>query len=204
RHGTPGGRRGLRQLMVGRRARKPSEGPASAQAVVEEFRSLEARRLRPGWRRAVVGAAAALAAVTTAAVLLIVWPMLWPPAKERGQAVPLKGSLDLRVTEAGNPLRQKLFLHQPGALPLKARDLMEIKAEVNRPAYLYLVYLDSEGKATPLFPWKEYDWKQRPAEKQRLQLFQQGPLDAGPSGIEALLLLVREEPLPEDADLPKQ
>jgi serine/threonine protein kinase len=120
-----------------------------------------------------------------------------PPALE-----PLKGSLDLRVTQKENPRRQKLLLHQPLALPLRPGDRMEIEAEVNRPAYLYLVYLDSQGRATPLFPWRGFDWKRRPAEERRLRLFQEGPLDPGPSGVESLLLLIREEPLPGEADLP--
>src|SRR5207245_639725 len=111
------------------------------------------------------------------------------------------GSLDVWVTEPGNPLRQELMLHQPGALPLRARMKMRIEAEVTRPAYLYLVYLDSRGEATPLYPWKQYDWKQRPAEERQRRLVKEGPMAESPSGIESLLLLVREERLPDDVDL---
>jgi hypothetical protein len=123
--------------------------------------------------------------------------------KVAGKETPLKGYLDVRVTEEGNPRREGLLLHQPGALPLRPGDVMDYEVKVNRPAYLYLVYLDSKGGATPLFPWKNYDWKQRPKEERRSQLFDKGPLAPSPAGIEALLLLVREEPLPGDVDMPK-
>jgi hypothetical protein len=231
---------GLAQLLLRLLARAPAERPASAHALVEAFRALEAGgtgecppgqgpaagaastgvstvtfvpticepppgRSSPWWgKRKAVGVALAAGAIA-AAVLLALFPP-WKPAEREGRGqsvppVPLKGYLDLRVTEAANPRRQGLLLHQPLALPLRPNDLMEIEAVLNRPAYLYLVYLDSKGEATPLFPWKNYDWKQRPAEERRDRLFQKGPLDPGPSGIEALLLLARDEPLRDDEDL---
>jgi hypothetical protein len=128
----------------------------------------------------------------------------------------LHGVLDVRVWEKGNPARQGLRLHQPGALPLRPGDLLHIEARLNRPAYLYVVWLDSQGKATPVYPWQD-DWRNRPAGEQprdRLELPEGGrgaPLDKGPSGVETLLLLARDEPLPAGADvaalfagLPKQ
>jgi hypothetical protein len=193
----------------------PAEAPAGPSPLAGSAPA--PRPARPWWRSwQAVSAAAVLAAGSIAAAVVLVFFPPWKaaengspgtaglPAKQGDQPkqpAPLAGSLDVWVTEPGNPRRQGLMLHQPWALPLQAGMRMKIVAEVNRPAYLYLVYLDSRGEATPLFPWKKSDWKQRPAEERRLRLVQEGPLDESPSGIESLLLLVREERLPDNVDL---
>jgi serine/threonine-protein kinase len=192
----PGVPRRLQAVCLKAMARQPDDRYTTMGDLIA---SLE-RSLRPkapwAWWAAVATAAAV-------ALLLIAWRPWQAAEAERRQVVPLKGDLDLRVTQKGNPLRQALLLHQQHALPLRTDDEIQIDVAVNRPAYLYLVYLDSQGGATPLFPWKKRDWRQRPAEERRDWLRNTGPLDAGPSGVESLLLLVREEPLPEDGDLPK-
>ena len=79
---------------------------------------------------------------------------------------------------------------------------MQIRVTMSRKAYLYVVYLDSRGKATPLFPWKNDDWQKRPEQEEPLlEWVESGPLGESPSGIESLLLLAREDPLPRDVDL---
>ncbi len=78
---------------------------------------------------------------------------------------------------------------------------------MNRPAYLYLVWIDSEGAAWPVFPWQPGQWKQRSAKESpasRLSLPEtadQGWPMKGPAGMETLMLLARESPLPDDVDL---
>jgi hypothetical protein len=177
-----------------------------------------------------------LVAVTTVAVAIAAWrPAAAPPtAPSAGQpvvpptggsptganeAAPLKGWVDVRVWKAGATDRPGLRLHQNGALPLRAGDYLRMEAELNRPAYLYAIQLVSSGEAVPLYPWRSYDWRERAPEKARRQWSLPeaagtgAPLDPGPSGVESILLLTREEPLPagEDAalaalfaDLPKQ
>jgi hypothetical protein len=125
----------------------------------------------------------------------------------------LAGSIDIVVYESAVPgpdrfepgqVRQGLHLHQRQALPLRANDWIRIEAQVNRPAYLYVVWIDTDGQVTPLWPWKDNDWARLPAEptpRDRLVLPALGdgkdiaPLSGGPPGIEALLLLAREAPL---------
>jgi hypothetical protein len=116
-------------------------------------------------------------------------------------AEPLTLTLDVRVWKEQDKTRG-LTLGDEGALPLRAGDFMRIEATASRPAYLYLIYLDAEGKASPYYPWRNYDWNHRPAEQRRRQLNEPedpqkdgSPLTAGPSGIEAVLLLGRDEPL---------
>jgi hypothetical protein len=123
--------------------------------------------------------------------------------------VPLKGVLDVWVWKKGTSHLPGRRLSQKDVLPLKPGDLLRIEATLNRPAYLYLVWLDAGGAATPLWPWIKQDWRNRPAERDQPQpaLFipeqanEGTPLGPGPSGVEALLLLARDEPLPADVDL---
>jgi hypothetical protein len=139
-------------------------------------------------------------------------PHAWGPGETASDAGPLpaadalKGRLDVLVREPGNPLREGLRLYQPGALPLKTADLIHIDVALSRPAYLYLVWLDSQGGATPLYPWQADDWRKLPPERRRDRLAwpkesDWAPLTNTPTGIEALLLLMREEPLPAGTDV---
>jgi hypothetical protein len=127
---------------------------------------------------------------------------------------PLKGSIDIVVFESasadtdafkpGDRARWGLRLHERRAVPLGPRDWIRIEAAVNRPAYLYVAWIDTDGKVTPLWPWQEGDWAKRPAKetpRDRLTLPLPDstkdimPLTPGPPGVEALLLLARDGPL---------
>jgi serine/threonine-protein kinase len=166
------------------------------------------------WRWVV--AAGVVLALLAVGVALALWSGRRPAV-----GPPLKGLIDVRVWEgksadrpfvAGNPQRQRLRLHEEGALPLRPGDWLRIEVTMERPAYLYVVWIDTEGKATPLYPWQGYDWEQRPQREERrarLSLPETAdgiaPLGAGPAGVETLLLLAREEPLSEaeNAALPE-
>jgi hypothetical protein len=149
------------------------------------------------WRRL---AYVAIAAVLVAAGVLTAVVMRRAGPAEAA-AEPLTVTLDVRVWKKQDQTRG-LTLGAEGALPLRAGDLMRIEVTASRPAYLYLVYLDARGEASPYYPWRNYDWNDRPAEQRRQQLNEPedpqkdgSPLDPGPSGIEAVLLLARDEPL---------
>ena len=88
---------------------------------------------------------------------------------------------------------------------------------LNRPGYVHLIWIDSEGKAAPVLPWKPGDWNQlaqlpRPVGTVNLpEAADEGWPMTGASGMETLLLLVRDTPLPSDvnlssllSDLPRQ
>lgn len=118
---------------------------------------------------------------------------------------PLKGWIDITVwaTEAG-PSRR---INRPENLPVSPGEFLRVEMELNRPAYIYVVWLDTEGHATPLFPWSDEDWQKRPPEQPRTRLHlpeadgKAAPIGGGPPGIESLLMLVRDTPLPSDVDL---
>jgi hypothetical protein len=119
-------------------------------------------------------------------------------------AEPLRGVLHLRVDDPKDPHRRNLRLDRPRVLPLKAGDRFRIEARLNRPAYLYLFWVGSDGKVTPIYPWRPGHWDERPAQERkrdRLDLPAEADkaweIPVGSPGIETLLLLVREEsPLP--------
>jgi hypothetical protein len=112
--------------------------------------------------------------------------------------------LDVRVWKKANTSKG-LTLEMPGALPMGEGDLMRVEAEADRPAYLYVIYVEASGEASPLFPWRKYKWEDRSEEQKRSRLHlpedfskDGAPLEPGPSGIEAVLLLARDEPLSQE------
>ncbi len=117
---------------------------------------------------------------------------------------PLRGVLHLRVGNPNDPDRRNLRLDRPGFLPLKAGDRFWIEARINRPAYLYLFWVGSDGKVAPVFPWQPGHWETRRAEERKrdhldlpAEADKAWEIPAGGPGIETLLLLVREDsPLP--------
>jgi hypothetical protein len=133
-----------------------------------------------------------------------------------------KGDLDILVYESARPGlefeptrgRQGLRLWEPRALPLRPQDWIRIEASSDRPAYLYVVWIDATGEATPLWPWRSPDpsrvarWTDprvddRPRRFLKLpEDFKAGtdvmPLGEDATGVVALLMLAREKPLEDD------
>jgi hypothetical protein len=124
------------------------------------------------------------------------------PASGSGhdEPAPLKGVLHLRVDDVADSRRRNLRLDQPKVLPLKAGDRFRIEARLNRRAYLYLFWIVSDAKVSPIYPWKSGHWDARPEQEakiDRLDLPAEADkawkIPTGNPGIETLLLLVREE-----------
>ncbi|HEX5271682.1 MAG TPA: serine/threonine-protein kinase, partial [Gemmataceae bacterium] len=213
---------GLSSIIARLHAKSPDDRPQSARDVVAAICALEgdldtAPFLKPLPRRAGkprhlwlrVGAAA-VAVVLACAAVAALWPWGTPTPATGGDGLTvgpsptvaaLSARLDVRVWKKGDTSKG-LDLGTPGALPLRAGDWMRVEVETNRPAYLYVVYLDAAGEGSPLFPWRKYDWNDSPPPEKvgRLRLPEDplkdaAPLEPGPSGIEAVLLLARDEPM---------
>jgi hypothetical protein len=199
--------RALRALILRACHDDPARRFATAGAMRQAVGRLRDNR-RP-WRR--VGVAAAAVVVIAGAALVLARGMLsgnGPHMTSLAAAVPLNGWIDVRVWEGGNARRDDLSLKEEGALPLRANDGIRIEAALNRPAYLYIVWIDADGQAAPVYPWRPGRWQDRPAAEApaaRLSLPAEAdrywPIKPGPAGMETLLLLVRETPLPRDVDL---
>jgi serine/threonine protein kinase len=125
---------------------------------------------------------------------------------------------DLNVI-VGDESKSQTF-DQPGALPLRTGQQLRIEATTSRPAYLYLVWIDTQGIAQPVYPWKPGHWEAL-ATPEKPTNHLKFPPDAGGSewgytvqggaGMETLVLLARDTPLPPGvvlkdlfSDLPAQ
>jgi hypothetical protein len=136
-------------------------------------------------------------------------PLRGPAANEPKEILPpLRGSIDILVYAPDDPRRRNLFLDDPGVMPLQPGDQISIEAELNRPGYLYVLWIDSNGKALPVYPWRPGHWKERPEEEhpvgrlrrpEALDEFYQIRKDT--PGMETLVLLARDTPLPRSVDL---
>ena len=123
----------------------------------------------------------------------------------------LYGQLNVRVWGEKGGMRG--LVHEPGVLPVVNGEGVQLEAKLNQPAHVYLLWLGSDGTATPMYPWNRgrrvgaedlaippplvgarlvvYS----PSETQRAW-----PME-GPSGMETILLLARRTPLPKDVKL---
>jgi Protein kinase domain/Domain of unknown function (DUF4384) len=127
-------------------------------------------------------------------------PSIAPAAK------PMKGRIDLLVVKSKDGTRRRLRLEDRGSVPVKADDEFRIEARLNRPAYLYLFWIGSEGKVAPLYPWKDHDWSTRPADEQTVTGVELPEIvdrvltiPHSAPGLETLVLLAREDsPLPRE------
>jgi hypothetical protein len=125
----------------------------------------------------------------------------------RTEAPPLEGRINVLVWDKKDPERQGLWLNKEGALPLKEGDLVRLEATVNRPVYPYVLWIDTEGKVLPIYPWRNGKWTDRRPERTVKQLSLpeeeatgKWEIGGGPPGMETIVLLLRETPLPKEKD----
>jgi hypothetical protein len=85
---------------------------------------------------------------------------------------------------------------------------VRLEIQLARPAFVYVVWIDSSGKSLPVYPWEEGDWSRRePNESVHTRLsLPSGPFDywtmePGPVGMETVVLLARRSPLPESVSI---
>jgi hypothetical protein len=139
-----------------------------------------------------------------AAALAVLIPRWLSP----GTPEPLRGTIDVLIYDPNNPRRQNVFLDDPGAMPFRPGDEFCVEARLNRPAYLYVLWIEAGGRVLPVYPWRPGHWEDRPAEErpaaklrrpEALDRFYKAP--ERDQGMETLILLARETPLPRELDL---
>jgi hypothetical protein len=127
------------------------------------------------------------------------------PTTDSGPA-PYRGWVDVVVWDAKDPARQRRGLSELGTLPLKPGDQVRLEAEVQPAAFLYLLWIDTEGVATPIYPWRG-TWKTGPVlEEPRTRL--SFPEEAGKAatippmghGMETVVLLACDRALNVDLE----
>jgi hypothetical protein len=123
------------------------------------------------------------------------------PKKREVPAAPFTGWIDVRVVKGGKGAG--LGLRHPDALPTQIGDGLIVKAWLDRPAFLYVVWVNTAGKPLPIHPWNKF-WEYPAAEKatDHLDLPEGRPYwnvdKRDGAGVETLLLLVRETPWPRE------
>ena len=118
----------------------------------------------------------------------------------------------------GEGIKKASWLKLPsaGTLPAKPGDLMFVEAKFNQPAYIYLFFVQANGKVQPLYPWsldgtglEKITMNDRPNNPKPSKELSWPPLnvkdgnptrkairfDASP-GLETILLLASKEPWP--------
>ena len=196
--------RRLERICLKALAREPEDRYRSAADLAAALRK---ERLRPRW---LAGLAAACLLVI--AVAVSAWAISQGDGEEGQGAVagsaaesPLAGELRIRVWN--EPLKGGLEIGEDlGALPVREGDMLHLHARLNQPAYIYLLWLDSQGRIYPMHPWRDQAFHPLPAAQLTAELhsppeFDRGwPMEEGASGLETVLLLARRTPLPVEVN----
>jgi hypothetical protein len=129
------------------------------------------------------------------------------PATTASAAEPLHGSIDVLLWDPKDASRRGVSIRDASARPLHLSDQVRVKLAMNRPAYLYLLWIGGDGKVAPVHPWRPGDWHNRPEQEQPIdrlslprELDRAWPLSGG-AGMETILLLARDTPLPASVDV---
>jgi hypothetical protein len=122
----------------------------------------------------------------------------------------LGGQLNVLVRPPDRTI-EPVPIEQQGALPVKSGGAMCLDAHLEQPAFVYLVWLDSEGQVLPLYPWNNerlevMDADQTPPERRTTNLVFSPLLGhtwtfGNKPGPETVILLSRRTPLPADVKL---
>jgi len=145
----------------------------------------------------VIGGAAALA-----------W---WHNAPAKPEVKPLlDGKLSVLVRPPDRTI-DPVPIDQPGALPVVSGGAMCIDAQLDQPAFIYLVWIDSQRHVSPLYPWNNEtlevtDVNEPPPTRRATKLVFSPLLGrvwtfGDQPGMETVILLARRTALPSDVRL---
>jgi hypothetical protein len=120
-------------------------------------------------------------------------------------AEPLTGVVHVRLWNSSQDDRQNVLI-SPRTTPLRDGDQIRIEVNMSQPRYLYLLWIEADNVPRPVYPWSLGDWDQRPAVEPTVDTLQlpeeaMGWSVTGPSGIDTVVLMARETPLPNAVDL---
>jgi hypothetical protein len=163
-----------------------------------------ARPLTVRWQR-VTAIASTVVGLSCAAVPLFIL-LEKPPLAE--PLSPNNGFVDVCIVAPDNPQRGHIRLNQKDALPLRKGDQVRVEVELNRPAFVYLIWIDSAGHVTPLYPWRSGRWsrlvnQEKPVDRLSLPDDRKEGYDitGAKPGMETVLLLARDDVLTPEPEL---
>jgi predicted Ser/Thr protein kinase len=233
---NPGIPRALARIVDRALATNPSERFQTAEALRQALEGW----LASGRRWALMAAAAAfvlLAAGLSWAALSGTWPLPGPgpiAGKDGGKSGAGEGDKEdhskgaqgkepdgplppldftlfqLTANSKTNEARKGLVVGRPGTLPVREGEQVQLHADLTRPAYLYILWIDATGAIDHFYPWDRRDpralEKPAPTIKPTAQVRMPPDEDKGfpmegESGLETIILMARETPLPSDVRL---
>lgn len=134
------------------------------------------------------------------------------------QTAPAQLTGDFTITISSDPekgpiTKQRLKVEDRGAYPLRNGELVQFEANVNQPAYIYLLWVSPDGSVAPLYPWdfessthgfdaplvrggdRSTDHVVCPSSRKE-------GIEAGPPvGLQTFVMLARRTPLPAGVNL---
>jgi hypothetical protein len=153
---------------------------------------------------------ALLIVVLTLLIFGVVAFLIFGLPNNPADAGPLDGNLVVIVRPPERAV-EPLAVEEPGAVPVRSGGIMSLQAQLNQPAYAFLVWLDSEGQVVPLYPWNHdsldvRDINQAPPNRKATNVIYNPPIGGGwkfgkTSGLETVLLLARRTHLPTGTQL---
>ena len=168
--------------------------PANRYASAADLASDLARCMQPSRRRFWLAVAVFLVSATC-----LFGGFLWYAGTDSVPANPLDATLDLLVSAGDHTAGAWLPLGRHEAAPVRSGSLISCIAELNQPAYAYLIWIDHEGIATPLYPWRTWGDGRIAQETQRLDGRDDPHLttviQSDSDGTETVMLLARHHPL---------
>jgi hypothetical protein len=157
---------------------------------------------------------ASIALVSMLALALAAWEFqrsIRPAATAQVALAPvpaaLAGELTVRVWTRGQQSKWGRNVEDPRSLPVLPGELVHLEARLNQSAYVYLLWLDSEGHLSVLYPRHDGKFGGSPGGERPRETLHSPEADddglkmKGAGGLETALLLVRRTPLPPDVDL---
>jgi serine/threonine-protein kinase len=206
---NPGVPRSLAAICMKALAAGHKQRQGSAAVLEQELR----RYLGRPRRLAVAGGLAGLL-VLAVLVVALVWGSAGTPGGPSNRETPagpaaLTGDLNVRIWTPGGKGKRgwKVQEMDRGAVPVRNGEWVHLEARLNQPAHVYLLWVDSQGQPTPMYPWNRgtelevLDLAVPPPEVPAERVvdsptqFERGWPMEGPSGLETILLLARREPL---------
>ena len=202
----------LEKLLLKALAKNPKDRFSSA----EDFaRQLEHWLNRKKRRNLLIGSATAFVAILGLLALAFFKGGSNNPIEVVAELTCEKFEIFVRPGE-GVEKASWLKLPSAGTLPAKPGDLMFVEAKFNQPAYIYLFFVQANGKVKPLYPWSldgtglgkitMNDIPNHPGPSKELSWPPLGVKDGSPTrkairfdaspGLETILLLASKDPWP--------
>lgn len=119
-------------------------------------------------------------------------------AEPKSEDLKLEIDVELWIPDGG----RFLSVRNAGPTPLDWNSRVRVRVWCDAFAYLHVIWVDSRGRATPLYPWKTGEWEQLDVYEPKDELILPGGFDywtiESPEGIESVVVAASLQPLNSD------